>query len=376
MRRARWWIVVVSLVFSLLALLPAYGGQLEEKQRELRAVQEEIAKRRAQIKRAKQQEKDIMKQIEVIEKGMEETRKEIDVLDARVTFVERDIEAIEKDIEEAQAHLNTQTDYLAQRLVAVYESGDVSYLEVLLDSTDIVDFLTRYDLLNEIVNQDVQLIEQIQAERMKLEQKKEQLEARRSDLLYTKKKREAQAAFLEEQADMKQEVLSQVQSQREQYEKALQELEETSRELERLIRSLQRPDSAYQGTGVFCWPVPGYSRVTSEYGMRYHPILGVRKLHTGIDIGAPQGARIVAADGGTVIHTGWMGGYGNTIVIDHGGGISTLYAHLSAYKVSVGTKIDKGEIIGLVGSTGFSTGPHLHFEVRKNGEPVNPRGWI
>jgi len=368
--------VIITLVFSLAAMLPAYGGQLEEKQQELQAVQQEIAKRRAQIKRAKQQEKDIMKQIEVIEKSMEETRNEIEVLDARVSVVEDDIEAIEKDIQRADEHLGQQTGYLAQRLVAVYESGDVSYLEVLLDSTDIVDFLTRYDLLNEMLNQDVQLIEQIQAERSELESKKEQLEAKKNDLLYTKKKREAQAKFLEEQADMKQEVLAQVQTQREQYEKALEELEQTSRELERLIRSLQKPDSAYQGTGVFCWPVPGYSGVTSEYGMRYHPILGVRKLHTGIDIGAPQGARVVAADGGTVIHTGWMGGYGNTIVVDHGGGISTLYAHLSAYKASVGTRVDKGEVIGLVGSTGFSTGPHLHFEVRKNGTPVNPRGWI
>ncbi|ADI02624.1 murein hydrolase activator EnvC family protein [Syntrophothermus lipocalidus] len=373
---AKGLIACLTLVFFLAALFPAYAGQLEEKQKELRSIQQEIAKRRDQIKKAKQQEKDIMKQIEVIENGMEETRKEIQSLDKQVSVVEGDIDSIQRDIQKAEAHLNEQTDYLAQRLVTVYETGDVSYLEVLLDSTDIVDFLTRYDLLKEIVSQDMQLIEEIQAERADLEQKKKLLEAKKSDLLYTKQKREAQAEFLEEQAGMKQEVLNQVQNQREQYEKALEELEETSRELERLIRSLQKPESAYQGTGIFCWPAPGYTRVTSEYGMRYHPILGIRKLHTGIDIGAPYGARVVAADGGTVIYTGRMGGYGNTIVVDHGGGVSTLYAHLSAYRTSTGARVDKGDTIGLVGSTGWSTGAHLHFEVRKNGTPVDPRGWI
>lgn len=376
--KKRWKAIAffLTIVFVAGVLVPAYAGQLEDKQQELQKVHREIQKQREQINRARKQEKSIMKEIEIIENGMETTRSEIEALDARVNSVERHIDVKEREIEEATNALAERTDYLSERLTAIYENGEVSYLEVLFSSTDIADFLTRYDLLKEIVQQDMQLIASIEEERARLREAKEDLENKKCDLLYMRQEREAQESYLGEQAAMKEEVLDSVQKQRKAYEQALRELEETSRELESLIRSLQKPGSAYQGTGIFCWPVPSSSRVTSEYGMRYHPILQIRKLHTGIDIGASHGARAVAADGGTVIRTGWMGAYGNTVIIDHGGGISTLYAHLSSISVSPGAVVGKGDTVGLVGSTGWSTGPHLHFEVRKMGTPVNPRQWI
>jgi len=142
-----------------------------------------------------------------------------------------------------------------------------------------------------------------------------------------------------------------------------------------MIRRMQS-GGAYIGTGTFTWPAPGYTRITSEYGMRYHPILKQNKLHTGMDIGAPQGAKVVAADDGKVITVTYNSAYGNMIIIDHGGGISTLYAHLSRFATTQGAMVKKGQTIGYVGSTGWSTGPHLHFEVRKNGTPVNPKSYL
>ena len=128
------------------------------------------------------------------------------------------------------------------------------------------------------------------------------------------------------------------------------------------------------GTGSLIWPVSG--PVTSPFGWRIHPILGYRKFHTGIDIGVGYGVPIHAADSGTVIYATWMGGYGNVIIIDHGNGLSTLYAHQSSLAVGTGAHVTRGQTVGYVGSTGFSTGPHLHFEVRVNGNPVDPMGYL
>jgi len=162
------------------------------------------------------------------------------------------------------------------------------------------------------------------------------------------------------------------------YAKALDDLEAMSKQLETIIRNLQvnTSDQPRRGSGKFTWPAPGYSRITSPFGYRLHPILKQNRLHTGMDIGAPTGAKVVAGEEGTVIHVGSLTGFGNTIIIDHGGGYSTLYAHLSAYSVSKGQEVKKGETIGKVGSTGWATGPHLHFEVRVNGTPVKPDDYL
>ena len=130
--------------------------------------------------------------------------------------------------------------------------------------------------------------------------------------------------------------------------------------------------STIVGTGQFAWPTPSCSIITSYYGYRMHPVYGYERLHTGIDIGAADGAEIIAADDGTVVHAGWMGGYGNCIMIDHGNGYTTLYAHLSSIAVSSGSTVSRGNTIGYVGSTGVSTGPHLHYEVRQGGATTDP----
>jgi murein DD-endopeptidase MepM/ murein hydrolase activator NlpD len=124
--------------------------------------------------------------------------------------------------------------------------------------------------------------------------------------------------------------------------------------------------------GNMKWPTPGYTNVVSPYGRRLHPILKKYKMHTGIDIDAPSGASIIAANSGTIIIAGWRSGYGNTVVIDHGGGITTLYAHCSKILVKVGDHVAAGKVIAKVGSTGLSTGAHLHFEIRVNGDTVDP----
>ena len=175
----------------------------------------------------------------------------------------------------------------------------------------------------------------------------------------------------------KKRLLTDIHQEKSVYEKALNELERTSRELEQAIRRLQSPDDpaiVTKGKGAMAWPTAG--PITSYYGYRTHPIHGTRKLHTGLDISAPHNQAVMTATDSTVIMSDWYGGYGQTIVIDHGGGVSTLYGHNSSLVVGVGQQVVRGQTVAKIGSTGVSTGPHCHFEVRVNGTPEDPLGWL
>ncbi|HBS58710.1 MAG TPA: peptidase M23, partial [Firmicutes bacterium] len=160
-------------------------------------------------------------------------------------------------------------------------------------------------------------------------------------------------------------------------EQAYAELEETSRNIERMIQQMQNPAAnraQARASGVLIWPAAG--QITSPFGWRMHPVFGTQKFHTGIDIGADYGDAVAAADSGVVIHADWLGGYGKAVIIDHGNGLQTLYAHNSELLVYEGQAVRKGQTISRVGSTGYSTGPHLHFEVRQNGTPTNPMAYL
>ncbi len=365
----------VSILFIVTAILPVYADEIDKAQQELQDVSRQIESQRSQLNQIKQQEKSIMGQLQNLEQDMVDKEKQIEILAARIHALEEDIKATEEEIAQKEEELQVQIDYLCERLLYMYEDGmDVSYLEVLFSATNIRDFLTRYDLLQYVVEQDMNLIDTINKNKRALDIKKNDLEIQKKELLTMREVQEAQRRQLEEQADQKKEILSNVRVEKKAYEKALEELERTSRELEELIRRSQSGEQL--GTGIYTWPAPGYRSITSAYGMRYHPILKTNKMHTGVDIGAPMGAKIVAADSGKVMFAGWQGGYGQTIIIDHGAGMSTLYAHQSKFAVSSGQSVNKGDVIGYVGSTGWSTGPHLHFEVRVNGNPTNPMSYL
>lgn len=372
--------LALSLALALLVgvIFPVYADPVDEHQQKLNEVNRQINQQKDNINRARQQEKSIMGQISGLDQNINNIESEINLAGERVARLEKDIAKKEKEIKDNEEELAKQSDILSKRLVFIYETGgEVSYLEVLLAATDIKDFLTRYDLLSSIVEQDVDLIKSINKEKRKLDLQKSDLEVKKRELLSMQNELKAKKEQLDSQKTEKQKLLGSVREEKEAYEKALNELEESSRQLEALIRSYQSGNQGTQaGTGSLTWPAPGYSSITSPYGMRYHPILKTRKLHTGMDIGAPMGATIVAADSGTVIFAGWMTGYGQVIIIDHGNGLSTLYAHQSSFLVSEGATVSKGQPIGKVGSTGWSTGPHLHFEVRINGTPTDPRAYV
>lgn len=367
--------LLLTAAFLISVIMPVYADELEESRAKLQDVSRQIQQQKNNISNVKKQEKSILNQLNDVETKIATTQQEIDALDDKISYLEKDIDKTEQEIKEREEKLQEQIDYLSERLVYMYEDGmEVSYMEVLFSATDIKDFLTRYDLLQFIVENDMELIETINKEKRALDVKKADLEIQKRELVDLKASQEAKKAQLSEQREEKQVLLGNVRQEKSSYEKALKELEQASRELEAIIRKAQTGEQL--GTGVYTWPAPGYSSITSPYGWRYHPILKVNKLHTGVDIGAPMGANIVAADAGKVIYAGWQNGYGQTVIIDHGAGKSTLYGHQSKIMVSYGQSVDKGQIIGKVGSTGWSTGPHLHFEVRINGSPTNPMSYL
>ncbi len=294
-----------------------------------------------------------------------------------ITSVEEMISSLDVAIDLAQKDYDNQHDVLEQRIRSLYVSSKTSYLEVLLSSKGIVDFFNRVEVLKVLADQDQKMIEEIKVAKTDIEYKKE-LKEREKELLVVKKDETEQSigTLLASRSAVETEIKKN-QSNIYSYEKEQDELLKVSGELTNLIKSLESTSEKYVG-GKMLWPVPSSHVVSSAYGNRPHPISGVYKMHTGVDIGAPYNAYIVAANGGVVIYAGWQSGYGNTVIIDHGGGTTTLYAHIISRGILVkkGDRVKAGQNIAKVGSTGYSTGPHLHFEVRENGAHKNPINYV
>ena len=270
-----------------------------------------------------------------------------------------------------------QKELFSERLVSMYKAGQMSYLEVLLSSNSLSDFMARLYYLREIAQDDVRLIEEYQAMKVALDEKKESLEKDLEDMTWSKKQEEEKRAAVASRSNDRERYLAQLQQDREKLEEALDQMERESKALEKVIADLQAEGHQREKPGGLSMirPVSG-GWVSSEYGNRWHPILGKYKWHSGIDIAVNSGTPIKAAEDGTVILSGSNGGYGLCVIIDHGGGISTLYGHASKLLVKKGDIVTRGQTVALAGSTGVSTGPHLHFEVRIKGVTDNPRNWV
>lgn len=370
-------VLVVALLLSFGGgqdqLHGAFAAELDDLQRELEALQKQMEAILSKLNSSKTQERQVLADLAVIESQLTKTRAQLATLENDISYLGSEITVATADLAVAEAALSVRQDYLSRRIRAIYEGGTVGYLEVLLGATSFADFINRYELLRQVIAKDTELLQEVKQERAAVAARKADLEAKRNRAQSLQSQATARKASIEYQQDVKEQYLDKVRQDQVLYAQALDELEQTSNQLEAEIRKLNpwgtRP------TGKFYWPCTS-TRVTSDYGMRFHPILKTYRMHTGIDLGAGSGTRVYAAEWGIVRRAEWLGGYGNTIMIDHGGGIWTLYAHLSKINVKVGQTVARGEVIGLVGSTGWSTGPHLHFEVRDNGTPVNPHNWL
>ena len=383
-RRARLTVVVgLALGTSLLGASVA-ARQVEttspaDLTQRLRTIEHRKQHVQHQLQAIKRKQRTVTRELTRIDSKLERAERSLAEVSRDISRTRSDLEDATSQANAAAARLADHKDSVAARLVAIYQRGEVKPVEVLLHATSFADLANRLYLLNRVIGQDARLLDDFEQARQEAEARRQEVARKErqlqdlQDRIATEKLRVASERAATEQ--QKRDLLRD----RAEWERALAELEEDSREVTALLQRLQKTPAgqarlAMKWTGSMVRPVEG--RISSGYGYRVHPIYRVRKMHTGVDIVAPSGTPIRAAGAGMVVHAARWGGYGNCIIIDHGGGIATLYGHCSEIAVQVGQDVRQGQVIGYVGSTGLATGPHLHFEVRRDGAPINPEPYL
>ena len=337
-------------------------NKIDEANTELEYVQGELSDTLLRVQKTQDKILQYQKDVEELGQKMEELQKSID-------------ESSQK-LEIATQNYDEKSDMLAKRLVSMYEAGETQYLDILLKSKNITDFISRTYVIQEVAEYDSILIKQIEEEKNNIETTKQKLENEQSEIQIIKAKSEQTTIVLNNMQTLQKSYVSQLSEDEKKLQEQLTEYKNEQAEIQRqilLATNVIDPDIQYTG-GEMLWPVAiSGTAITSDYGVREHPIQGVVREHTGIDIGnTPTGTPVVAAADGIVTYAGWLGGYGNCVMISHGEGVVTLYGHGNKILTSVNTKVKQGDVIMEVGSTGNSTGPHLHFEVRVNGTCTSP----
>jgi len=386
LKKKKVWVTLLSLLLALAftgtAVFPAMSqtsDPLADFKEEKYALEQEMKEQKAKIRQTDAQLKTFQGQLATVEAGINKAEKELESADIQLQVASNQLADTTQKLEETQVKLEHRAKSFQERLRATYVNGQVTVLDVFFEATSMDDFLSRFYYLEQIMDYDMDTLDAIEQTKAQVEEQKAQQEEKKVTLEALKQSKEDAVTELTSQKKEKATLVAAAEQDKATAQKAYAEMEAESKAIAAQIKKLQeelakKNTPAY--TGKYLWPLSGYYKVTSDYGMRYHPILKVNKKHTGIDISAPNGTPIMAAGDGTVIIAQYNSAYGNMVIIDHGGGISTLYGHMSSIGVSVGNSVKKGDVIGKVGSTGWSTGNHLHFEVRKNGSDVNPWNYV
>ncbi|MCH8978537.1 MAG: peptidoglycan DD-metalloendopeptidase family protein [Armatimonadetes bacterium] len=340
----------------------------------------------------KQQRDEIKDQIKEVDRDRAVVKRDIRSADRNLTRVSSQLERTENRLDDSVDRRNELADELdlaseqlddrkhkvEDRLRHMYRQSEHSVLTMLAGAQSVGDLGSRRTLLERIAKHDKELFEGLQEIRADIEQKKREQESVIANISRLKSEQESRQGVLEQFQGEKRQILRGLERQKRDLAKEYAAWDRQSQDLQAQISDYQNrlagtaAELKFGGSMI----MPAIGPYTSPYGTRYHPILKRRRPHNGVDIGAKNRTAIVAAASGIVITAGWKSGFGNTVVIDHGGGVSSLYAHCSVISVRAGQKVNMGERIASVGSTGLATGPHLHFEVRLNGRPVNPRRYL
>ena len=387
----------VTLVTSLLcgSIMMAtpywYQAQDEDLTNQLSNIQQQMTNEANKKSEAEKTIGTVYEQLHAIQRDLDTATAELKQVQAERIQLDKDITKTEAELKEAQARLQSREKVFYKRVRDIYINGRLSYLDVVVGSKDFSDFANRMEMLKRILQSDMDLINTIKSEREEIASKKAKLEEDRAKVLELEKVAQEKQNVINQNKAERQAVLERARNDRDTAERAYNELMASSASITAMLqqRAAERAAAAaaaasqggggggatwVQGSGQLAAPV--VAPITSDFGWRIHPIYGTRRLHAGTDFGVDEGTPVHAADGGVVVEAGWVSGYGYTVIIDHGNGMSTLYAHNSEVAVSPGQTVSKGQVVSYSGNTGGSTGPHLHFEVRINGEPTDPMGYL
>lgn len=400
-KKSKKLVSVIALLLAVLmigttvmgALSVALAASKTELKNQLSDLEKQKKAAEAAVEELRGQEQKYLKLIYALDAQMDLTELDIEATEDIISKLDDDIVDKNAEIDQTQQELDEQTELFETRMRVMYENGDLTYLDVLLSATSFSDMLTRLEQVSQIMEFDKKVIARVQELKETLETQKAELEADKAEQEEYKSELEDKYAELDSQRAEYQDVADKLAADQDEYARQLAEIEsemdEIDDELDRIAKeeaakaaaeaAAKKNQSSGSSSGSYnlkigelLWPCPVYRRISDSYGWRYHPIYKTEKFHKGTDIASGAGNPVIAAKGGTVVKSYYSSSYGNYIVINHGGGLMTAYAHLSARYVQVGATVSAGQQIGTVGSTGASTGNHLHYEVYVNGSTVNP----
>jgi murein DD-endopeptidase MepM/ murein hydrolase activator NlpD len=380
--------VVLALTLSFAAVYSAKADDLTDAQKQLNNIKESINDKKEELSDINKEKKSVEKTLNDLEEKMKNSSESLTQLNGKISDLDLQVDELENLIAQNETSMKDQEELFKKRIRAMYINGNQGYLDLLLSSSSFSDLIGRVDSLFKIMEYDKNLIASIETHKKALEVEKAEIRKKKDETTALKQQANGKLKELQSTTDEKKSLMSQLEKDKAAYERAIKEEENQSAAIAAMVKQIQKKKEEEKkkqqqsgntnaGTNssigkLYCVTgTPTY--ITSPYGWRVHPVLGTKKFHAGMDIGVFTGTKIYSLADGEVVYSGWMSGYGNVIMVDHGSLIS-LYAHNSSLVGKVGQKVKGGQLISYSGNTGLSSGPHLHFEIRKdNGETIDPK---
>lgn len=371
--------IVIAVLIIILSSICIYTNaeNITELQEQSAELTEQLNNTNNRLKAVADNISENMVQLQEIDQRISQSQEELKTINVKLDELILQIDENQKKLENAEKELNDMQDLLDERLIAIYEAPQLQYLDVLMASKSITEFLSNYYGMKELVEYDTELINTAKQKKSEIETTKKILTEKKKQAVLDRQTQQKKNQVLINTKTTREYYISKLNKEEQELQRQIDEYNQQVLEIENEIKmlALSSISEDYLG-GIMLWPVPGHTGLTSLYGMRVHPITGAYKLHTGIDISAPLGTSFIAAANGIVTKATYNTAYGNMVIIDHGGGVQTLYAHGNEIMVQLGQTVSSGTEILKVGSTGYSTGPHAHFEIRIDGQTVDPLDYL